>query len=343
MSGVIVRYQPRRSDGTPITSQRKFTFGQRKFLRTTDGSGQMNVDGTTSSSEVMWNGTGASDTGGDWTHESQGSEQTAAKKSGTNGLDSGICLIGQETVFNYESNRDIESLFDSVSFWMMPKNYPPGTELKTYWKSLSGGIKGTKLNVANYVANLDLDTWSKVTIPISDFNLNSNEVSKLVLNYTKKNNQRFYFDDFDLTDSSGNGPYTYRVEVDGYDGYSYHVSTVNIVISASNTGWDSNCFANLSSLENGIILRHRRLSTSDILWSISMRDNVDLFGNVTSVQEFNFGDDEIVIVLSLEIEPATVVITDDDVLEMVIRDDLSSLDNMRAYVKYGIDEQGDGG
>ena len=322
------------ASGNPIYASPKYVLGRAKFLRTTDGVEGMNVNGGSTSSEIVWNGDGSY-----WTHEAQGTSETYAAHSGTYGMDTGVRTKGQETRFDYGSNRDLEQLFDSVSFWMQPKAYPIGSNLQIRWRTSGGATPGAKLNVSDYVSNMDLDIWQKVTIPLVDFGLSGTAVAKLVLIYAVKGGQHFYFDDFEMLNSAGDGPYTYRIADDGYDGYNYHISRIRLLVSAGDTGWDSDAFADIvGGLENGIILRHHRLSTSENLWSIVMKDNTDLFGHLTPEQTFAFGNNELMVTFTLDPGIASVVVTDDDVLDVIIRDNLTALSDMRAYAHYGIEE-----
>ena len=77
---------PRHQDGSLLIGERNLTPGQTSLKRTDNGSEQLNVDGRAAgTADVIWNGTGAGDTGGDWAPSGVGSEQAAADAgSGTN-------------------------------------------------------------------------------------------------------------------------------------------------------------------------------------------------------------------------------------------------------------------
>jgi len=110
-----------------------FNLRLQKFLRTDDGSEQMAVNGGSTWAEDVWDGTGASDTGSDWTRGGEGSESAGSAHSGTNGLDTGTLSTDDVFWFDYGSNRDLPSSFDSISFWINAQAYPSGSVLRCAW------------------------------------------------------------------------------------------------------------------------------------------------------------------------------------------------------------------
>lgn len=329
MRGTVIR--------TPVVDAR-WSFGQAKLLRIDDGTEAMEVNGTSAGSPtVLWNGTGGSDTGGDWTHESQGTESTESKHSGTNGLDSGVRTAGQETRFDNGSDIAVDGVYDVVTFWLNTQAYPVGSDLKIRWKKSGGGAPGSKLNISDYITSFDIGVWQQVTIPISDFNLGANQVAKLVLIYATKGGQHFWFDDFAFNTSAGGGPFTFQI-APANTSEQWHVGGIHIVLAATDGGWNSDAFANiLGGLANGVLIRHNDLDASEdpITWSVNLRNNIDLFGRLRVWNEATFLDNEQLVTLVLKPSPATVVLTDRHVLEIVIRDNLSALTRMRAFLQYG--------
>jgi hypothetical protein len=208
--------------------------------------------------------------------------------------------------------------------------------LQILWKASGGTTKGNVLNVGDYVTNFDLDAWQKVTIPISDFALPS-DVARLQFKYASKGGQQFWFDDIELNSAGGGGPFTYQVAAPA--GEKWHATMVVVLLSGLETGWDSTGFGSGASLTNGLLLRQRRISTGEVLWTLNAKDNLDLFGRYHPQESFSFADDELLV--GFMVKPgkvASIAITDDDVLEYVLRDDLSSLSNGRAFCHYGVEE-----
>jgi len=79
----------------------------------------------------------------------------------------------------------------------------------------------------------------------------------------------------------------------------------------------------------------KKLSTSEILWSHTYTKNVELFLKLQPSRDFNFSDDVLMVTFTLDPEPAKVMVTDDEVLEFLVRDNLSSISDMRAIIHYG--------
>ena len=73
------------------------------------------------------------------------------------------------------------------------------TSIRVRWRTAGGGTPGLKLDVSNYVTNMDIGVWQQVEIPITDFNLGATDVAKIAFEYGVKGGQHFYFDDIELT------------------------------------------------------------------------------------------------------------------------------------------------
>lgn len=315
-----------------------FKLGLDKFVRVSDGVEQMAVDGRSTSAEDVWDGTGAGDTGADWTRGGEGSESTASAHSGTNGLDTGVLSTDDVWWFDYGSNRDLEAVpYDSISFWMNPQAYPSGSVLRCAWAQTGNTtVIGNSVKVGDYISNTDLDVWQRVSIPLADFNLDSTAVGRFIFQAKQEDGQQFYFDDIDLLDSESDGPYHYRVT--GETGELRHVARITLIIASGEEGWESSAFADIAGgLELGLILRKGTLSTQEVEWSTVMKNNMDLFGQMVPSDPINFSDNELMMVFNIEPKIASIVLTDDDGLEFIVRDDLSTLTNMRAYLQYGVE------
>jgi hypothetical protein len=311
-------------------------LGLDKFVRTDDGSEQMAINGESTHAEDVWDGTEAGDTGSDWSRGGEGSESTDAARSGTNGLDTGSLSQNDIWWFDYGSNRDMESLFDSISFWINAQSHPPGSVLRCGWASTgSTTIDGNSVKVSDYLSNNDLEVWYRVQIPLADFNL-SGSVGRFIFQARQTDNQQYYIDDVDMLNSTDDGPYKFRIT--GVADERRLVSRITLTISADTTGWDSSSFADVSGgLELGLILRQGVISTQEVTWSIVLKNNIELFTAFSSSDVVNFDDLEQMVVFTIEPGLATIVLEEDDALEFIIRDDLSTLHNMRAAIQYGVE------
>jgi len=329
---VAMSGESRSSDGTLLVGDQSLVLGQTSFLRSDIGTEVMNIDGQASGATVnIWDG----DSVDDWTPSGEGSATTGSAHSGTYGWDTGVTAKDSTTLLTHTSDIDVSG-YSQLSFWLQPKAFPGGSRLDIRWQTMGGSDRGSQLDLAAYVTNYDLDVWQKVTIPMADFSLGSDIVGRLRLTYAKESDQQFWFDEFEFSASGGDGPFTFRVEApDATE--RYHVSMIVMLLAGASSGWDHNTFANISVLTNGLLLRHRRISDGEVLWSFNSKDNVDLFGRYHPQDDVEFADGTLLVGFMVKPGGASVVVTDDEVLEFVVRDDLSALDSARAFVHYGVE------
>lgn len=331
---VAISGESRSSDGTLQIADRPLTLGQESFKRTDIGTEALNVDGTASGSVTnIWDGDSGS---GDWTPSGEGSATSGSAHTGSYGWDTGVVGKDETTLFTNTVDIDVSG-YAQLSFWIQPKAFPSGSRLDIRWQTMGGSDRGQQLDVADYVTDYDLDVWHKVTIPMVDFSIGLDVVGRLRLTYAKEAGQQFWFDEFEFTASGGgDGPFIFSVEAPDTS-ECYHVSMIVLMLSGLSTGWDSDAFANIDALINGLVLRHRRVSDGEVLWSFNSKDNMDLFGRYHPQEDVEFADGVLLMGFMVKPGSASVVITDDEVLELVVRDDLSGLAGARAYVHYGIE------
>lgn len=322
------------ADGSPIHAGPQWILGQQSFKRTDDSTEQMNIDGTPSGTPVnVWNG--STDAGADWTPSGEGSETAGSAYGGSNlGWDTAVTVKDTTTVFDSGSMSDIAGTYDVLRFWMQPKAFPAGSEPLVVWLNSGDSKVGNELDITDYTTNMDLDVWQQVTIPISDFNMGAN-VQKLQFQYKKIGGQHFWFDDIEVVPDGGTGPYIFSVAAEAEK--NYHVSMTVLVVSGLASGWDDDTFVNVSALTNGLLLRQRRISTGETLWSFNSKDNVDLFGRFHPQDDITFANGVLMVGFMVKPGKSSIIITDDDVLEWVVRDDLSGISKMRAYCHYGVE------
>jgi hypothetical protein len=217
---------------------------------------------------------------------------------------------------------------------MQPKAYPPGSILKIRWKTNGGGnAGGAELDIANYVTNFDLDVYQKVTIPITDFGL-TGDVDKIQFKFAGAGGQHFWFDDIELNTSAGGGPYTYRIQAPV--GECWHVSMLVVMLAGPTVDWLIGNFANVPALQSGLLIRGRKISTGDVSWTLNSKDNLDLFGRFHPQDDVEFSDGTLLVGFMVKPGLASVVVSDDEVVEVVVRDDLSSTSG-RAFAHYGVE------
>jgi hypothetical protein len=337
IAGLGATLQPRSADGTPQTAGQNLTLGQLAFTRADDGTEPMNVNGEASGTPVnLWNGTGGGDTGADWPASGTGSEQAAADAgAGTNGWDTGVAAQNDATDFDNGSLVDVDALYGDLQFQINPQAWPATSRLRVGFLDASNNLVGNWRRAENYTTNMDLGIWQPVSIPIVDFAL-TGQVQKLHFEYRSTSGQHHYFDDIKLVPSGGNGPYRFRVAAPNAL-TRYHVSMIVFMVSGPTAGWTSTSFANISALSKGVILRQRRISDGAVLWSFNSKDNVELFGRYHPQDDIEFADGTLLVGFMVKPGKASIVVSDDAVLEFVVRDDLSALAAARAFAHYGVE------
>lgn len=327
----------RSTDGTLQASKQQLELGRQSFKRTDNQSEQMNINGIAAGVPVnVWNGTGVTDFGSDWTRSGVGSETAQSAHSGTNGLDSGVTTQNDSLVFDSGSMQNIAGIVDQVEFWIQLKALVSGGQVRIGWMDDTNTLVGTTVRLRNYLSNFDLNEWKKVTIPIEDFGLTGN-ARKLFIRFINVNGLHIWVDDIAVVPSAGGGPHIFRISAP--TGLIYHVERIALVVSASDIGWSSTAFANIiGGLTNGLVFRYRMLG-GETYWAFNCKNNSELFGQLTVLNDIQFDNAEQMVVFALEPQLSSVVLVDDDeVVEVIVRDDLSSLTDMRAFLHYGVEE-----
>ena len=322
-------------NGEMFIADRELVLGVEPFVRTDDGSELMNVNGVAVGAPVvLWNGTGVSDTGSDWAQSDTGTEQAAANHSGTNGLDTGVTAQNDTTIFDNGAMIDVNTLYDQIDIWVNPQAFPPGSRLQIRWRDDLNANVGNQLRIDQYAPNMDAGVWQKISIPIVDFGLTGN-VQKLRLRYGNSAGQHYHFDDIELISAAAGGPYRFRVAAPDANTV-YHLSMAVLMITAPDAGWTSTAFADIvGGLSQGIIMRHKKKSTGDVLWKFVTKNNQQLFGQYHPQESFVFADNKLLVGFMVKPGKANVKITNDDVLDFVVRDDLSTIPEIRAYCHFG--------
>lgn len=324
---------PTTDDGTQIVATPEWKLGQLALSNINDGKVAMNVDPTPTTPLIVWNGTGGSDTGGDWTRTGEGSETNAAAKSGTNGLDTTKTDENDVSVFDNGSMIDVGGTYAVLEFWIRAKSYPIGSNPKVLWRDSSNALVGQKLRVARYIDDFTDDTeWHHVSIPITDFVLDGNNVQKLVFRFEDVGDQRYFIDDITLYEDGG--PQVFQAKAPS--GVVYHLKDMILTFVEENGTWEADDFTGIvDGLEKGLLMRNRKLSTGEVHWSINFKRNLNLFGRLNVLNDVEYSSAVHQLTLALDPWPAVVKVTNDDVVEFVVRDDLSSINAMRSYIRYG--------
>jgi len=146
--------------------------------------------------DIIWNGTGALDTGGDWTHSGYGTETAGSMHTGTNGLDATNMSKNDKIYFNAAGWTDISS-YDMLTFWINIREWQSNKDIKISLHSHGRGNWHT-VNLSDYTDCYGgYETWRKVFIQLNDFNITSSIVNRLRL--TSTGNIGMWLDDIEFS------------------------------------------------------------------------------------------------------------------------------------------------
>lgn len=312
------------------------------FENVVSGSPLMNVNGKPSGAEyIIWNGTGVDDTGGDWTQggtidsAAETTESQRPASNGTNGLD---VQTSKNKYLNFVNGSTITpETYSTLVIWLNTQAMPTGGDVVANWR-LAGDQKGSWCYLDNYIDEWTPGLWKKVEIPIADFGLDPGQtVDELRINFLVKNGFDFWFDDIHMDEGGGSGPQTFRIQPDPVEAPNdiWHVDYLKLLVVSGQTGWNSSVMFNLAeALESGLLMRLVD-DTEGILWTLNLANNTDLWGHWTQENFIDFADSTRQIVWRLDPSLGRLILTPTRRLEFVVRDDLSSLQKLRAYCNYG--------
>lgn len=312
--------------GNQVFAVERFNMRKRVFADPTTGAESMKVDGSAGTlDEEVWNGEGSY-----WADPSVGSKTTGSKRTGTYGWDSGTTAQNDEVKFTRSTPFQPSS--DRIEGWINIQALPAGCWLQARWE-LANVAKGNGVDLADYLPSQDLGVWQFFSIDIADFNLPAENVDEFRFRTRDAAGADYWLDDLRLV--SGSGSKVFRMAA--VDVGEWLLESITLVVVAADTGWDSNAFCNIAGgLANGLQLRHRDLALGENYWKLIAQDNVELFGQFDPVVDTAYNDNTRQISFVLRPGSATVKITANDVLEFLVKDDLTSLVNIRAFAHVGI-------
>jgi hypothetical protein len=317
---------PRDADGNAIITIRDFNMRKRVFADPTTGAESMKVDGSAAAvDEEVWNGEASY-----WADPSIGSKTTGSKRTGTYGWDTGATSQGNKVKFTRSTPFQPSS--DRIEGWINLQALPAGVDLQARWE-LSNAGKGNGVVLQDYLAHQDLGVWQPWSIDIADFNLPAENVDEFRFRTLNDNGADYWLDDIRLV--SGNPSKVFRLSPPGVG--EWLVESVTLILVAPDTGWDSNSFCHIAGgLQNGLQLRHRDLAGSQNYWKLIAQNNMELFGQFDPVVDTTYNDSTRQISFVLKPGSATVKLTANDVLEFLVKDDLTGMTNARAFAQVGI-------
>jgi hypothetical protein len=312
--------------GNRIVAIGRPNLRKKTFVNLVGGGESMKVDGSAGTlDENVWDGEGAF-----WADPTIGSKTAGAARTGAFGWDTGATAQNNEVKFTRSTPYQPSS--DSIEGWINLQALPPTVVIQARWE-LANSAKGNGVDLMDYLSSQDLGVWQHWSIPLADFNLPAENVDEFRFRTLNAGGADYYLDDITLV--SGAGGKTFRVAPAGAK--EWLVSSVTLVLVAPDTGWNSNAFANIAGgLANGLTLRHRDLAGSSNFWKVVCKHNMEMFGQFDPVVDTAYNDNTRQISFVMRPEPAEIVLTANDVLEFLVKDDLTALTNLRAFAHVGV-------
>ena len=310
--------------------------GKVSFRRDSDGKERMDVNGTPSGAEnVVYNGT--VEAPADWTVSGKGSEKPVADRgTGSRGWDTEVIQTSGQSVLIDKLSTWLANDYSAFRFWLRPKIFRAKSKFWVQLDDASNNMVGSKVNVEDYVPNMDIDVWQDVSIPMQDFNVGTTPVQKFRFTFNAVK-QRHHFDDVRIYTDVDNGPYIYEISPED-DSDDFNIARITLTLVTLDTGWNNDSFANIANgLTNGCILRQYNTNKSRTIWSIVYKNNMELFGKFDRFNDFNFASSNIMVKFMIEPSISSLVVTKNTPLQFIVQDDLSGLTDMRMYAHYGVE------
>ena len=306
--------------------QIQYNMRKRVFADPSTGAESMKVDGSSGTlDEAVWDGEGSY-----WADPSIGSKTTGSKRTGTYGWDTGATSQNDEVKFTRSVAFQPSS--DSIDGWINLQALPATVVIQGRWE-LDNSAKGNGIDLMDYLPSQDLGVWQHFSIPLADFNLPAEDVDEFRFRTLNDDGADYWLDDIKLV--SGSGGKTFRMAAVGVG--EWVVEAITLILVAADSGWDSDSFCDIAGgLANGLQLRHRDLAAGENFWKLVCTKNIELFGQFDPVVDTAYNDNTRQISFVLQPGSATIKITANDVLEFLVKDDLTSLVNVRAFAHVGI-------
>lgn len=304
----------------------RYGLRKRVFEHVTTGAESMKVDGASGTvDENVWDGEGSY-----WADPSVGSKTTGSKRTGTYGWDSGVTALNDEVKFTRSSSFQPSS--DVLAGWINLQAYPSGVEIQGRWE-LAGATKGNGVDLMDYLESQDLGVWQYWEIPIADFNLGTEYVDEFRFRTKNVAGADYWLDDIQLKSGGGNEKFRLVVPANA----EWIVGAVTLVLVSGDSGWNSNAFANIAGgLAAGLTMRHRDLVAGENFFKVVCKKNIHLFGHFDPVIDTTYNDNLRQISFVLKPDPAIIMVKENEVLEFLVKDDLTSLTDLRAFAHVGV-------
>ena len=260
---------------------------------------------------------------------------TAQAHSGTKSVLCPAVVVNSEWQFAKGSAQDLTG-YTGVTLWIyLSQAWAAGDGYNLYgWDTGTGTIRGTAIDMNDYVNPNTTGAWQKITVPFADMGLTALTIDAFRMNYTPKSGapKTFYIDDFQIEEATSTGTAIFSLEPAQEE--TILVKGVNIIMADAYAGTVSDgtmpslpydTFLGVSALDTGIGFRVT-LGGQTIF-----QENYKQFSDMLSfptVKQIHSGSDGTNTWFLLNIEFAEWVElhqNDGDKLEMIINDDLTGL------------------
>jgi len=309
------------------TPAQMHAFEQRLFTEVDDDTTELAIDsavGGGTSDEKVWNG---DETLWSKTGTLTDITDTQSAHSGTYGLNITGSTINEYVRFDAGSALALTDI-TALSFWVQGQSKLGIINIQL--EDASGALTGNVLNIQSYIT-WSIFTWQQVVIPVADFGAAA-DIRYLRMT-SMKNNQLWWMDDISLASSAGStgSIKTFRVAAEDY-AVCFEVHTLRLVLTAPSAGWAYDSFATIAGgLPAGLLLRYFNVRSGETFAVYNMVDNRDLLGRVTKVDSTVL-DSEAIFTLDLDMSKTQWLrVVGTNVLDVVVRDDLSSLISLKAW------------
>jgi hypothetical protein len=219
------------------------------------------------------------------------------------------------------------------------KDWVSGDEVQIYGWDSSGGLEvGNRVNIEDYIDELDYDVWQNGVIPLSDLGLTSSTIDAIRFQLVAKSGKapKFYLDDIQFEQTGTPGCY----EVYPPPGKVLYVDTLRWAYTdALDTTLASNSMYNLSynkllglsKLANGI--SYQQVIKKKVVVGVKVRQLADHMKTNTPIESVICDGTNTLMILTTQLHAPVLLRSDqEDKLVITLSDDFSPLIGMQVAI-----------
>lgn len=233
------------------------------------------------------------------------------------------------------------SNFIAITMWIyIQADWAANDSFSIY--AFNGNQVGNRVLLQDYITYTTTNVWQKITIPLSDMNLYTQEITAFRIQNEQRNNPRsptFFLDNIQLEAKGESGLGSFVVEAESNTWFFCHelILTMAMTYNGANGNLDYKKFLNLDTLENGINIVVRRFI--DIRYQINFKSLGDFLNYGGFIDHVLYdGSDETFLKLKLPFDYPIVLQSEyNDRAIISINDDMSNLTSFRATARGGLE------